>query len=86
MSAQLYGIIVSIVDFYIILIIIYVLMSWVPLKGVFADIYDVLGTITEPYLGIFRRLIPPIGGTLDISPIVAILVLNVLMNLLRRAL
>ncbi|MEW8975517.1 MAG: YggT family protein, partial [Exiguobacterium sp.] len=29
-----------------------------------------------PFLAPFRRIIPPIGGMLDISPIVAFLVLN----------
>ena len=34
-----------------------------------------LRDVSEPYLGIFRRFIPPIGP-IDISPIVAILVLQ----------
>lgn len=86
LTTQTYQVISTIVEFYTWLIIIYVLMTWVPLKGVFADIHDVLGSIVEPYLGIFRRLIPPIGGTIDISPIIAILVLNLLMGLLSQAL
>jgi uncharacterized protein YggT (Ycf19 family) len=35
-----------------------------------------LRDVCEPYLGLFRRFIPPLGP-LDISPIVAILVLNI---------
>lgn len=65
---------------YTILIIIRVLMSWIPnipenpaIRGIFGFIEDV----TEPYLAIWRRLIPPLGGGLDISPILAILVLNI---------
>ncbi len=34
-----------------------------------------LRDVSEPYLGLFRRFIPPIGP-IDISPIVAILVLQ----------
>jgi YggT family protein len=34
-----------------------------------------LRDVTEPYLGLFRRFIPPIGP-IDISPIVAILLLQ----------
>ncbi|HET6351886.1 MAG TPA: YggT family protein [Coriobacteriia bacterium] len=71
--------------FYSTLIIIYVLMSWFPVSGVFEEIYRVLGSVCEPYLGLFRRIIPPIG-MIDISPIVAILVLNVLTSLLHRVL
>jgi len=35
-----------------------------------------LRDVTEPYLGLFRRFIPPIG-MIDISPIVAVLVLQI---------
>jgi uncharacterized protein YggT (Ycf19 family) len=34
-----------------------------------------LRDVTEPYLGLFRRFIPPMGA-IDLSPIVAILVLQ----------
>lgn len=57
------------------MIIIYVLMSWIPnVRASF--IGEFLGKLVEPYLSIFRRFIPPIGGVLDISPIVALFVLN----------
>ena len=36
-----------------------------------------LRDVSEPYLGIFRRIIPPVGA-IDLSPVVAILVLAVL--------
>lgn len=32
--------------------------------------------ITEPYLGLFRRFIPPIGGMLDLSPLIGFFVLQ----------
>ena len=31
---------------------------------------------TEPYLGFFRRLIPPIGGVLDLSPLLGLVSLQ----------
>lgn len=69
-------------SFYEILIIAYVLLSWVrPSGGLLGDIYRVLGTLTEPWLGIFRRVIPPIG-MIDISPIVAIIALQLISRLL----
>lgn len=62
-------------DIYWWLLIIYVLMSWVPnIRASF--IGELIGKIVEPYLSIFRRFIPPIGGMLDISPIIALFVLN----------
>jgi len=63
--------------FYSILIIVYVLMSWFPISGIFEDIYRVLGSVVEPYIGIFRRIIPPLG-MIDITPIIALLVLQYL--------
>lgn len=72
------------VDFYEILIIAYILMSWIrPVDGLVGDIYRVLGTITEPWLGLFRRFIPPIG-MIDVSPIVAIIALRIIANGLIR--
>ncbi len=57
------------------LIIIYVLMSWVPnVRSSF--IGEMIGKLVEPYLAIFRRFIPPLGGMIDISPIVALFVLR----------
>ena len=29
----------------------------------------VVASCTDPYLNLFRRLIPPIGGALDLSPL-----------------
>ncbi len=73
---------VSLVDLYVGLIIIYTLMSWLPNKtGWVATIYNMLHTICEPYLALFRRIIPPIG-MMDISPIVAIIVLQVAVRLI----
>ncbi|MFJ3387133.1 MULTISPECIES: YggT family protein [Lysinibacillus] len=56
----------------------YVLMSWVPAVQDSA-IGRFLKIVCEPYLGIFRKFIPPIG-MIDISPIVAIFLLNFIKN------
>ena len=39
------------IEFYEILIIVYVLMSWFRPSGVLLDVYRTLGTIVEPWLG-----------------------------------
>ena len=58
------------------LIIVYVLDVVVPdERRRLYDVYRVLGSLVEPYLGLFRRFIPPMGG-MDFSPLVAILVLQ----------
>jgi len=48
-----------------------VIMSWVKPRGSKSKIYLFLHEITEPMLGLFRKIIPRIG-MIDISPIVAI--------------
>jgi YggT family protein len=50
-------------------------MSWVPSIQQ-SSFGRLLGRICEPYLEPFRKIIPPIG-MIDISPIVAIFVLNI---------
>jgi len=37
---------------------------------------------TDPYLNMFRRLIPPIGGMLDLSPLLGFFLLQILEQLL----
>ena len=62
-------------DIYFYMILIYVLMSWLPsVRESFVG--EMLGKLVEPYLRPFRRLIPPIGGIMDISPIFALIALR----------
>ena len=69
--------IVSLSDVYSMLIFVYVMLSWFPTdRGILADINTVLGKICDPYLNRFKKFIPPIGGMVDVSPIVALLVLQ----------
>ena len=72
---------------YFLLIFAYILMSWVrlPYSIWLNRIQRFLYDVVEPYLRIFRRFIPPIGP-LDISPIVAILVLWIVSGLVIRIL
>lgn len=72
---------------YIILILIRVLLSWIPRMPYNPTLRAVLDFITEttdPYLNIFRRVIPPIGGGgfgLDLSPMIGLIVLFILRGL-----
>ena len=61
-------------------IIIRIFLSWIP-GQVDHRIKDVVFSITEPVLGPFRRMIPKIG-MLDISPIIAIFVVDFVRSLL----
>ena len=74
---------------YFLLIFAYILMSWVrlPYSLWLSRIQRFLYDVCEPYLRIFRRILPPFGP-LDLSPMIAILVLwiasQVVVNLLGR--
>ena len=41
-----------------------------------------IGFYTDPYLNVFRRVIPPIGGVLDLSPLLAFFGLQILENVI----
>ncbi len=62
---------------YSLLIFIRAIMSWVRTdpRNPFVRI---LSTLTDPVLVPIQKVIPPIGGTVDISPWVAILLLQLL--------
>ncbi len=60
---------------YLYMIIVYVLLSWVP-NARESFVGNLLAKLVEPYLNPFRKIIPPIGGMLDISPVVALFVLQ----------
>ena len=74
---------------YFLLIFAYILMSWVrlPYSLWLSRIQRFLYDVCEPYLRIFRRILPPFGP-LDLSPMIAILALwiasQVVVNLLGR--
>lgn len=69
--------IVSLADAYSMVIFVYVMLSWFPVnRGILADVYNILGKLCDPYLNLFRRLVPPLGGMVDITPVIALLVLQ----------
>ncbi|WP_027414513.1 YggT family protein [Aneurinibacillus terranovensis] len=72
--AQFIGLIQILFEIYSYMIIIYILMSWVPQVRQ-TSIGQILGRLVEPYLSIFRRIIPPLG-MIDISPILAFFALR----------
>lgn len=63
-------------EIYSVLLVIYILLSWFP-NAYQSKLGQVLAMICEPYLDVFRRIIPPIG-MISISGIVALLALNLI--------
>lgn len=72
---------------YLVLIFIRIILSWIPripynrvLNGFLKFVTDV----TDPYLNLFRRILPPVRigpGALDLSPIIATFVLIIVSSL-----
>jgi uncharacterized protein YggT (Ycf19 family) len=78
-------------DVYILLIFVYILFNLVFSLGLripysrWSDaILGFLRDVCEPYLRLFRRLIPPIGQ-FDLTPMIAIFVLVILSQLITNA-
>ena len=75
------ALLIGLTNAYTTIIFVYVIMSWIPNStGIVGDIYRVLGKICDPYLNLFKRLIPPIGGMVDVTPIIALLVLQLVVR------
>ena len=66
---------------YIILIFVRILLSWIPRIPYHPILSATIGfvqDVTDPYLRMFRRILPPVGGggfALDLSPIIGTIVL-----------
>lgn len=72
---------------YIILVLLNVLISWVPrmpYNRALRATLDFIKETTDPYLNLFRRFLPPVGGggmALDLSPMIGTILLFVLRGL-----
>jgi len=69
---------------YLVLIFVRIIMSWIPripYNRFLAGFLKFVSDVTDPYLNLFRRILPPVRlgpGALDLSPIVATFVLILL--------
>ena len=73
---------------YTILIFVRILMSWIPripYNRILSAVIGFIQEVTDPYLRLFRRIIPPLAGggfALDLSPIIAIIVLVIAQSII----
>lgn len=63
---------------YILLLFVRIVASWVPDLQRYRIMHFV-AFYTDPYLNLFRRIIPPLGA-MDFSPIIALFVLSIVKN------
>ncbi len=61
------------------------LLSWVR-PDPYNPLVQMLNQVTDPILEPLRRVIPPIGGMMDISPIVALILLQILQTIVHNVL
>ena len=73
--------ITTFIGIYTFLLVIRILLTWFPNVNWFDPPFSILSQITDPYLNIFRSIIPPLGG-IDFSPILAMMVLQLISSLL----
>ena len=69
---------------YTLVLLVRVLLSWFPNLDWGNPVLATVSSITDPYLNAFRGLIPPVGG-LDLSAILAFVVLQLVQQLLATA-
>ncbi|MFM7426215.1 MAG: YggT family protein [Elainella sp.] len=87
MSSSIALIAVAISQFlqiYFVLLIARILLSWFPNLNWFNPPLSILSQVTDPYLNLFRSIIPPLGG-IDFSPMLAIFLLQIVSNMFRVA-
>jgi YggT family protein len=71
--------IAQLLEAYTVIILIRVILSWV-MPGTNNQFTHIIYQATEPVLGPIRRAIPPIGGNLDLSPVIAIVLIQVIIR------
>ena len=81
---KIYSVLQSTLQIFSFLLLIRVLLTWFPSIDWNNGALSALCSLTDPYLNIFRGIIPPIGG-FDISSILAFLLLNVIRHALGGA-
>jgi len=86
---DLYNLIAKLLGVYQLIIFVWVVLGWLqmynalPYSRPLHIIMEILYRLTEPVLGFFRRFLPPMGG-LDLSPLIAILGIEVLIMILPK--
>ena len=75
---QLRTLAIRLIDAYQLILVVYFLMSWLP--GAYqSKLGEILYRICEPYVGFFRKFVPPIGF-ISLAGIVALVALSLIQN------
>jgi len=79
---------VDLIQVYIVVLFVRIILTWFPTDpwSGLGRFERALGRVTDPVLAPIRRVLPPLrvgGGGIDLSPIVALVALEVLVSILR---
>mmetsp|Transcript_11650 Transcript_11650/g.42593 ORF Transcript_11650/g.42593 Transcript_11650/m.42593 type:complete len:226 (-) Transcript_11650:120-797(-) len=74
--------IASFIKLYLLLLFVRVLLSWFPNVDWMGQPWLTLRQVTDPYLNLFRNIIPPLMGQIDFTPILGFLVLQFIVQVL----
>lgn len=74
---MLYQIVQGLFTLYTFMLLGRIISSWIPQASQYKIVQFIM-FYTDPYLNLFRRIIPPIGGVLDLSPLLAFFALRIL--------
>lgn len=83
-SAILFNSLAAFLGIYLAMIFARILLSWFPNVDWGHPVFSTLCQLTDPYLNLFRSIIPPIGG-LDLSAMLATFVLWILFDFVSGA-
>ena len=81
---DLIGVLAQTLSIYTLVLLVRVLLTWFPNLDWGNPVLSTVSAVTDPYLNVFRGLIPPLGG-LDLSAIVAFLALQLIQTLLEQS-
>ncbi|MBI5118015.1 YggT family protein [Candidatus Poribacteria bacterium] len=76
---------IDILQIYSLLIIVRAVVSWTGIDPG-NQLVRILNSVTDPVLVPIQRIVPPIGGAIDISPIVALFLIQILKAVVIRIL
>ena len=81
---DLIGVLAQTLSIYTLVLLVRGLLTWFPNLDWGNPVLSTVSAVTDPYLNVFRGLIPPLGG-LDLSAIVAFLALQLIQTLLEQS-
>ncbi len=76
--------VVSFISIYLLLLFVRVILTWFPNIDWYRQPFVALSQVTDPYLNLFRNILPPLGG-MDFSPMLAFLALSLLQRAIASA-